>query len=392
MNRFIISLLLLLPALIIQAGNGFIEVENPGDWEVVLQKAKSQNKLVLVDMYTDWCGYCKMMDRDVFSDKEYQEELASQYIPVKIDGDSGFGKKFVADYKVQGFPTFIFFDANAQVLDRVEGYSDLKAFRKTSSRIFDRSTNRKKLEKRYAKGKLNNEELAHYYTLIDDSNEKEKIEKQLFEDLDDAALLSGPYDAFLFASSTDLDQRGCKLILTNNSLLSERNGAIVYEQFIETLFNKTMDEVTKSGDQKLLVQLETELLPAYVNDEAALPQAKLILRKLYHGNRGEWTDYERMVQEQWTKYPDPGQYYNEAYALLDTYMEDPEAMSLAESWLQLGITKDDNFQSNMLLAVVQLMQGKQALGKQSLEKADSLAKTDEEKAQIQELLRMAGEG
>jgi thioredoxin-related protein len=392
MYRFILSFFFFLPTLSIQADNGFIQVKKAADWEMVLEKAKAKNKLILVDMYTDWCGYCKMMDRNVFSNEDYQKELSNQFVPVKMDGESKFGEKFVTEYGIQGFPTFLFFDAQGKLIDQVAGYKDLNEFRESTNRIFDRSTNKKKLDKKFSKGKLNNVELAKYYTLTNNVEDKEKITTKLLSELTDDELLSGPYDAFLFAVSTSFDQRGSKLILDNRALLIDRNGDILYEQFIEKLFNTTMDAVIKSGDQAGLVQLETELLPAYVNDEAALPQAKLILRKLYHGNRGEWLDYERIVEQQWETYPAADQYYNEAYALLDGYIEDPSAMELAENWLLQGINKQENFQSHLLLAVIQLMQGKEVLGKQSLGKADALAKTDEEKAQVKELIRMAEEG
>ncbi len=392
MYRSIVFLLSILSSVVLSADNIFTKVNSSEEWESVIQLAKPQSKLILVDMYTDWCGYCKLMDRNVFSDDDYQKELQTQYVSVKIDGDSPFGRKFVTEYDVKGFPTFLFFDKEGNHVDEVEGYQDLKMFRKSTSKIYERNTSKRKLDKRYKKGKLSDTELAQYYSLSNSKTEKDAIYKTLSEKLSDEDLLSGPYDAFLFASSTDLDQRGSKLILTNKAVLTERNGVIVYEQFIEKLFNVTLEEAIQSGDEKELQQLEDELLPAYVNDELALPQAKLILRKLYHANRGEWTTYEEVVQKQWKAYPDSNQYYNEAYALLDGYVEDMEAMALAESWLTKSVAEQDIFHAHLLLAVVQLMQGKEVLGKQSLEKANLLAKTDEEKEQVKELMRMADEG
>ncbi|RYF73450.1 MAG: disulfide isomerase, partial [Cytophagaceae bacterium] len=38
-------------------------------WKDLLAEAKMQRKLIFVDVYADWCGPCKMLDRDVFSDK-----------------------------------------------------------------------------------------------------------------------------------------------------------------------------------------------------------------------------------------------------------------------------------------------------------------------------------
>ena len=66
------------------------------EWKTIEQAAKtdtkSNAKLYFVDFYTSWCGWCKKMDRETFSNPVVAKILNTYYIPVKFDaeGNSGF--------------------------------------------------------------------------------------------------------------------------------------------------------------------------------------------------------------------------------------------------------------------------------------------------------------
>ena len=146
------------------AGNGFTEISSEAEWQATLKSAQTQNKLILVDLYTTWCGYCKKMDREVFADKAFQEELAVNYVPIKLNAESEFGAGFAQQNGVQGYPTFVFFNGDGASIGIVEGYEPLKKFRKSTQRIYNTVSKGSTYEKGYKKGKLNNKELAEYYT------------------------------------------------------------------------------------------------------------------------------------------------------------------------------------------------------------------------------------
>ncbi|SFT38010.1 Protein of unknown function, DUF255 [Lishizhenia tianjinensis] len=62
--------------------------------------AQKQNKLIFVDVYTDWCGWCKKMDASTFKDKEVIKALNQDYIAVKFDGEEKDTVNFFGtDYK-----------------------------------------------------------------------------------------------------------------------------------------------------------------------------------------------------------------------------------------------------------------------------------------------------
>jgi YHS domain-containing protein/thioredoxin-related protein len=80
------------------------------------QIAQQQQRLVLLHFYADWCGPCVRLDREVYPRPDIASAIASNYIPVKIDGQRF--PEIVRHYGVQSFPTDIILDPTGRVLHR----------------------------------------------------------------------------------------------------------------------------------------------------------------------------------------------------------------------------------------------------------------------------------
>lgn len=87
----------------------------------VLEVAKTENKLVFVDFYTTWCLPCKLMDEDVFTDKELSKFLNDNFINYKVDAEKGNGANLSVLYQIMAYPTLLFLDAEGNVLTRKIG-------------------------------------------------------------------------------------------------------------------------------------------------------------------------------------------------------------------------------------------------------------------------------
>lgn len=90
-------------------------------YEKALEKARSENKIVMIDFYTDWCGWCKKMDREVFTDPR-MTAASQSIVPIRLNAEKE-GEDQARLLSVDGFPTIIFVDGTGKVIQRVVGYT-----------------------------------------------------------------------------------------------------------------------------------------------------------------------------------------------------------------------------------------------------------------------------
>lgn len=110
-------------------GSGALHAQDAGYWqknfESALQQARSQKKIVIVDIYAPWCGYCRKLQREVYPSKEVRTET-DQFVRVRIDGEKN--PQLMRKYQVRGYPTIVFLDSNGKEIDRIGGYMPTRPF------------------------------------------------------------------------------------------------------------------------------------------------------------------------------------------------------------------------------------------------------------------------
>ncbi len=100
--------------------------------------ARQENKKLLVDVYTDWCVWCKKMDKDVYTNGAVSQSMASNFIAVKLNAESEKGVTFnggsinetslAGSMGVTGYPTVVFLDPGAKPITKISGYMEPKEF------------------------------------------------------------------------------------------------------------------------------------------------------------------------------------------------------------------------------------------------------------------------
>ncbi len=96
----------------------------------VLERAENEDKMVFLDFYTTWCMPCKLMDEDVFTDKEIGRYFNDNFLSMKIDAESEAGANLAGIFEVKAYPTLIFLNKKGVSVARREGvayHSELKS-------------------------------------------------------------------------------------------------------------------------------------------------------------------------------------------------------------------------------------------------------------------------
>jgi thioredoxin-like negative regulator of GroEL len=108
---------------------------HPLHWEkkldVALQKAKAQNKPVMIDFWAEWCEWCHRLDQTTYADANVQQILAG-FVTVKIDTEGGNeGPETAAEFGVDSLPTIVFLSPSRRLLLKVTGFQGPGQFPET---------------------------------------------------------------------------------------------------------------------------------------------------------------------------------------------------------------------------------------------------------------------
>lgn len=146
MKRIIIILaaILILPAYIFSQNTAKVKWYS---FEEATELAKKKPKKIFIDVYTDWCGWCKKMDAETFTNPVIAKYLNDNFYPVKLDSETTDtikfnGYTFINEGKtrrsahqlsialLQGkmsYPSIVYMAENLQLITAVPGYMSAEA-------------------------------------------------------------------------------------------------------------------------------------------------------------------------------------------------------------------------------------------------------------------------
>jgi thioredoxin-related protein len=119
-------------------------------FEEAVEKSKTEKREIFIDVYTDWCGWCKVMDNKTFTDPEVARLLNEKFYAVKFNAEqradvvyNGVTFKFVESGRggyhqlaasllnnQLSYPNFVFLNDQFRIIPLIQGYTSLPGYRK----------------------------------------------------------------------------------------------------------------------------------------------------------------------------------------------------------------------------------------------------------------------
>ncbi len=142
-------------------------------YKEALEQAKKEKKPILLDLFTDWCGWCKKMDASTYTDPDVIA-ISRKMVFLKLNAEKDpDGIELQNRMSVFSFPTTMVLDAGGEEVDRIPGYLTAEAFVKSVDRILNDKESIPQLKKMEAE---NNKDADILYKLG-----RRYYEKDMFE-------------------------------------------------------------------------------------------------------------------------------------------------------------------------------------------------------------------
>ncbi|HMQ48464.1 MAG TPA: thioredoxin family protein [Saprospiraceae bacterium] len=353
-------------------------------WKAILAQAKAENKLIFMDAYASWCGPCKMMAKNVFTDEAVIDYYEASFVNAKIDMEKGEGPELAEMYSVRAYPTLLFINGNGELVHRAVGYHAAEQFIELGKTANDPSLQLSSLTKRYVNGERDPEFLRTYANAA--MNAMDPKADQIAE-----AYLATQSDwnteenmQMILQTVSSTDSKMYDYLIENRAAFESYFGkeyviGTVQNLIISSLADKGSDDAILSEVKKLY----QEAYPEYADELYANFSMEFYLQA---GNTAAFAEaavaYVEAAEE------DPYTYNNIAWTFYES-VEDPAMLKKAIGWAEKSVKLMDAYFNNDTLAWLNYKAGKKGKAKKAAQKAIALAKQNgEDYSATQELLDM----
>jgi thioredoxin-related protein len=228
--------------------------------------ATQQDKIIFIDAYATWCGPCKYMSNDVFTNKEVGDFFNKNFINVKLDMESENGEIFDMFYDISAYPTLIFINKDGEVMKKQEGALDENDLLEMAEIVLDPSKDPiHEMLKTYNEGEKDADFLVELVAgLSERGMQYDSIVEEYFvgKDID----FENQSDIMMFYFETsNLSDKNVEKLMAEPKLFLEKGGEqIFFSKIKEVIINELMnvEKVDKQSELKAINKFIKKVMSA----------------------------------------------------------------------------------------------------------------------------------
>ncbi len=338
-------------------------------WKEILSKAAEEDKIIFLDAFTSWCGPCKKMSKEIFTQDKVGEYFNSNFISVKMDMEKGEGLELSVLYDVKVYPTLLFIDSEGNLLHRAAGFHTTDQFLELGNKALNPLMRLGTLEQRFADGERG-EEFLYAYMLaraeIQDGSHL-PIAEEYFKTQADWTTPKNM--EMIYQLTTDakspLFDHICAQKAAYIELYGERN-------VVAQMQNLIYQSVSDTKDESSLVQVDRLFKKAYPNKADRMSAN---FRMSFYRQAGDRENYAKSAVDYFNSFPEAGpDELNDVAWTFYQVIESPKLLKYASKWAKRSVKLDPQFYNNDTLAGIYQKMGKTKKAIKAAERAIAIAK------------------
>lgn len=218
--------------------------------EEMFTQAAAQGKLIFMDCFASWCGPCKQMAANVFTQDAVADFYNENFFCVKFDMEKGEGAKLNKQYGIGAFPTFLFIDPTTRfIVHTAVGGRPAGEFIEVGKKALDPSLRAQGPKQAYEAGDRSRETVADYMKMLQNAH--------LYGMMNDVAAdflkgksaeeLAEPENWAIFAQGiSDYDTEAAQTVFSDKQFFIDNIGEREVEGKLTSILNSYIREFVHS--------------------------------------------------------------------------------------------------------------------------------------------------
>jgi thioredoxin-related protein len=219
------------------------------EWKRVKAEAKKENKIVFVDAYTTWCGPCKWMAKNVFTDEAVGDFFNKNFINLKLGMEKGEGLAFAQEYQVNAYPTLLFVDGDGSLVHKHLGAVPAEQFLTVGQDAVSPDRRIGTYMEKYPSMKHDKAFLQEYVVkMMSAGMNANEAANAYFELLNDGEVVNEKNLLIMQMMQPSLDSKAFDLLLANRSAFNDLAGVEMVDGLVERVLTSQIYKTVMSKD------------------------------------------------------------------------------------------------------------------------------------------------